>query len=211
MEQLTRERDTALTRLQESEEAMEQKVAFARSEAADAAQTAVDEAREALDAAQAAASEAQAKATLEAEAAAGQSALHAHAVQVLESEKAALEERLAASEEGHRKDVSRLEDRGAEDREARARYEAESLTAQTNFQIESERLEAELETERERRKSLQGVHEREMLALKSALQKATGFKDSKPGSKGPSPTPGAAAAPSAASGFSRPSSTGKSR
>ena len=61
------------------------------------------------------------------------------------------------------------------------RFEDDALRLQAELQATSERLEAELENERERRRVLQGVHEREMTALKSALQKATGFRDPKGG------------------------------
>ena len=50
------------------------------------------------------------------------------------------------------------------------------------LQSENERLGAELDSERERRTLLAAAHEREMSALKSALQKATGIGGDKPAS-----------------------------
>ena len=88
-------------------------------------------------------------------------------------------ERMASLEEGHQRDLERLEQRAEEDREARMRSEEDGMRQQASAQEEVERLEAEIEQEIERRTQLQASHEREVNALKSALFKATGFKDGK--------------------------------
>ena len=180
IDRLKRESLEATERANAAETLAEKKVRNAIAEAEEEMQAELEAAKAAAAANAKRAEEAEAKATLESEAAIGQMALHAHAIQRLDAEKKALEEKLAGVEEAHRKELSILEERANADRDARARYEEEGMGNQAKAQQEAERLEAELEQERERRQILQGVHDREMGALKTALQKATGFKEKAP-------------------------------
>ena len=128
------------------------------------------------EAARAEVEEMRASAELERDSHVGQLAISAHAVERLASEKAALEEKLAFSEEARQREVAALEGRAADDRARLERMEAETSESLGIAAEEKEALSAELDAERQHREQMQQMHEKETASLKGTLHKATGYK-----------------------------------
>ena len=179
IQRLTRERDEARDEAIANAAAARDAAEAAKAEAEEAFREEMDAIKAEAEAARAEVEEMRASAELERDSHVGQLAISAHAVERLASEKAALEEKLAFSEEARQREVAALEGRAADDRARLERMEAETSESLGIAAEEKEALSAELDAERQRREQMQQMHEKETASLKGALHKATGYKEPK--------------------------------
>ena len=177
IQRLTRERDEARAEAVANASAAREAAEAAKEEVGEMLREQMEMVREEAAAAKAALEENNAQAELERDSHAGQLAISAHAVDRLVQEKAALEEKLAMAEEMRLREVAALEGRATDAAERLAQLEEERRSALDSAEEEKERIAAELEAERQRRETMQGIHEKETASLKGALHKATGYKD----------------------------------
>ena len=182
IKRLTRERDEALQGIKDAEKRGEDRALMLQREASDDAARVITEHRNTANSLLDETENALTDMTKAAEAARGEAALCQHLIQKLEADKQGLLEKLESASTDWLDEKTALQQQIASERERAGQNEEESEKEIAELQSENERLGAELDSERERRTLLAAAHEREMSALKSALQKATGIGGDKPAS-----------------------------
>ena len=138
--------------------------------------------------AEAAAEAAEAKAALELDLGREHAEEAVEAAAEADEAKRRLEAQLTALEDKTVAEAADAERHAGEERAALERVVDEHKNQKELADRETARLAEDLEEERERRALLQQMHEREMVTLRAALQKATGFKERASSSGSGSPT-----------------------
>ena len=182
IQRLTRERDEARAEALANDARVREAAEAAREEAEAELQQEIQKTQAEAEQAREELAETNAQAELEKDAHMGQLAISAHAIEKLTLEKEALEEKLVNEQEMRQREIAALEGRQADDQEKLQRVEQERAQSLAMAAEEADRLAMELQDERERRDIMEGMHEKETATLKTALHKATGFKDPKVGS-----------------------------